>query len=236
MRIRILTIFVALLACVPAFADKVVLGKLGQALVKSAIYSRASVRSRIYYRVKPYEYLVLQSSKNDAYYRVLLQNGAYGYIPTDYVAKLPYDVTADQPSVPSFDRDGSALTSRSAGSRAQVAKWSLNFKGTPYKWGGNDPQKGIDCSGFVKFLYGQIGLQLPRTAAEQAYVGTPIRRLESLQPGDRLYFWSYKRNMIGHTGLYLGNGYFVHSSTNHHGVDTDYLTQKWLGILVAARR
>ena len=168
----------------------------------------------------------------------MLQTGAYGYIPANYVAKLPYDVTADQPRMPSYERDGLALSSRgnSGLTRADAAHWSLNFKGTPYKWGGNDPTRGIDCSAFVKFLYGQIGLQLPRTAAEQALVGAPIRRLENLQPGDRLYFWSYKRNMIGHTGLYLGNGYFVHSSTNHHGVDTDYLTQKWLGILVAARR
>jgi cell wall-associated NlpC family hydrolase len=232
MRLRVLAIFLIVSACLPAFAQKVVLGKLGQALAKSAIYSRPSGRAHVYYHVKPFEYLVLQPAKSATFYKVLLQNGSYGYIPMSQVAKLPYDVTADR-NAPS-SRDTSFLSSRSRGAMAQYA---MQFKGTPYVWGGNDPTRGIDCSGFVKFLYGKIGLQLPRTAAEQVNVGQRIARLEDLQPGDRLYFWSYKRNKIGHTGVYLGNGYFVHSSVNHNGVDTDYLgTKKWLAILVAARR
>lgn len=65
----------------------------------------------------------------------------------------------------------------------------------------------------------------------------PITKLEDLQKGDRLYFWSKSRNKIGHTGVYLGNGYFVHSSSGKGKVTTDYLaTPKWLNILVAARR
>jgi len=232
MRVRVLAIVFACLACLPAFGQKVVLGKLGQALSKGAIYSRPSTQARVYYHVKQYEYLVLQSSPNPDYYKVLLQNGNYGYVPSDQVARLPYDVTADK-SAPT-GRDVGSLSSRS---RMGLARYSLNFKGTPYVWGGNDPSKGIDCSGFVKFLYGQIGINLPRTAAQQVNVGTRISRLEDLKAGDRLYFWSYKRNMVGHTGMYIGNGYFVHSSSNHHGVDTDYLGQKkWLDLLVAARR
>ena len=231
MRLRFFALLIAVTACLSASAQKVVLGKLGQSLGKSAIYSRASTHSHVYYHVKPFEYLVLQTAKNPVYYRVLLQNGANGYVPTDQVAKLPYDVTADR-SAPTA-RDFGSMASRS---RAAAAQYSLAFKGTPYKWGGNDPKNGIDCSAFVKYLYGQIGLNLPRTAAQQVNVGKRISRLEELLPGDRLYFWSSKRSMIGHTGIYLGNGYFCHSSSNHHGVNTDYLTQKWLSILVAARR
>lgn len=232
MRLRGLAIWLLTLPCLSAHAEKVVLGKLGQALQESAIYSRPSTEARVYYHVKAYEYLVLQNAPSSSYYRVLLQNGSYGYVPAGQVAKLPYDVTADR-GEPTGTR-GAALSSRS---RAAVARYSLNFAGTPYKWGGNDPTHGIDCSGFVKFLYGQIGLNLPRTAAQQVNVGQRISRLEDLRSGDRLYFWSSKRNRVGHTGIYLGNGYFVHSSTNHHGVATDYLgTKKWLGMLVAARR
>src|SRR5947209_1850760 len=232
MRFRIITLLAFCALCLPSFAqNKVVLGKLGQALKKSAIYSRPSTQARVYYHVKQYEYLVLKTSPNENYYKVLLQTGNFGYIPSDQVARLPYDVTSDE-NAPS--RDVGTLTSRS---RASLANYSLEFKGTPYKWGGNDPSKGIDCSAFVKFLYGQIGVNLPRTAVEQVNVGKRITRLEDLQKGDRLYFWSYKRNKVGHTGMYIGNGYFVHSSSNHHGVDTDYLGQKkWLDLLVAARR
>jgi cell wall-associated NlpC family hydrolase len=217
--------------CLPAFAEKVILGKLGQALAQTPIFSRPTTRARVYYKVKPYEYLVLQSANNDKYFKVLLENGSYGYVSSEAVARLPYNVTADRNSPM---RDIGSVSSRS---RAALASYSLNYEGTPYVWGGNDPQRGIDCSGFVKYLYGKIGINLPRTAAQQVHVGQRITRLEDLKAGDRLYFWSSKRNMIGHTGMYLGNGYFVHSSTNHHGVATDYLaTPKWLNMLVAARR
>lgn len=237
MRLRLLAALIACLACLPAVADKVVLGKLGQALQSSAIYSRPSVRSHVYYRVKPYQYLVLRSARSNAYYKVLLQNGAFGYIPASYVATLPYSVTANRSETPALAYTPLSSRSDTADARMYAAEDSLRFKGVRYKWGGTNPASGIDCSAFVKLLYGEIGIQLPRTAAEQAMVGTPVRRLEDLQPGDRLYFWSFKRNMIGHTGIYLGNGFFEHSSSNHHGVATDYLgTKKWLSILVAARR
>jgi cell wall-associated NlpC family hydrolase len=213
-------------------APRIVLGKLGQTLKSTSIYATTSTRSRVYYKPKPYEYIVIRSTKSEAWYGVLLANGRIGYIRTEAVASLPYEVTADRPG---GSRPGTTqVASRSGNS---LASYSLNFVGTPYKWGGNDPWKGIDCSAFVKFLYGQVGVNLPRTAAEQALVGQPIRRLEELRQGDRLYFWDSKRGKIGHTGMYIGNGYFVHSSSGKGGVTTDYLgQQKWLKILIAARR
>lgn len=232
MRIRLFLILSGFVTFCFAHAEKVVLGKLGQTIAQATIYTRPSPKARAYCRVKPYEYLVLQEAPSKTYYKVLLSTGASGYVPTASVAKLPYNVTAEQN--PGYTRDTGLLTSRS---RAAVASYATKFEGTPYKWGGNDPLHGIDCSAFVKYLYGQIGVKLPRTAAQQVNVGRPIKRLEELQSGDRLYFWSSKRNMIGHTGIYLGNGYFVHSSSNHKGVATDYLgSKKWLSILVAARR
>ncbi|MEQ1932687.1 MAG: C40 family peptidase [Fimbriimonadaceae bacterium] len=213
--------------------DKVTVGKLGQTVKPVKITSKPG-GGRTYYACKPYEYLVLTAT-NDNYYRVLLQNGASGYVQTASVAALPYDVTRPKKTT---------LASRSASSyrlpttnRGAAATEGLKYPGTPYKWGGNDPNNGIDCSAFVKYLYGKIGLNLPRTAREQALVGKEISRLEDLQQGDRLYFWDSKRGRIGHTGLYLGNGYFVHSSSNNGGVSTDYLgSKKWLGMLVSARR
>ncbi len=228
MRLRLTLCLIALLFATSSFADKEVIGKLGQAVESAPIYASASTRARIYYHVQPYEYLVLQTTDNSHWLRVLMQNMMYGYIRTDAVAKLPYQVTADVQKA----RDA-GLGSRGA----MVARNSMNYVGTPYVWGGNDPSSGIDCSGFVKQMYGQIGMHLPRTAAEQVNVGTPITHLQDLQPGDRLYFWEAKRNKIGHTGIYLGKGYFVHSSSGRHGVATDYLGSKsWLKLLVAARR
>lgn len=200
-------------------AEGRLLGYLGQALENSKIYAAPNTKSKVYYTAKQYQYLIV-SKYSDNYLKVVMSNGVYGYTRTSKVVMLPQPV-----------RQNTSLSSR-----ASAAKRGLNYIGTPYVWGGNDINSGIDCSGFVKKLYGDIGINLPRTAAEQAKVGTPIKRLEDLKPGDRLYFWEKKRNTIGHTGLYLGNGYFVHSSRGHNGVNTDRLTERWLKILVAARR
>lgn len=220
----------------------IVLGKLGQAIKETTITAKPG--GKVYYRVKPYEYLVLRTSDRAGTYKVLLQNGRDGYVSANDVAKLPYDVTAPKPTATTTSRSSFSFASRSSGTsslpartRAGIAQYSLNFTGTPYVWGGNDPNNGIDCSGFVKYLYGQIGVSLPRTAREQVNYGVPVTRLEDLQPGDRLYFWSKSRNMIGHTGIYLGNGYFCHATSSKGQVTTDYLgTKKWLSQLVAARR
>ncbi len=220
-----------LLVCVFAvtWADGRVLGNLGQATGSVLIKSKASDRSATYYRVRPYEYLVVNSyDKAGVWFKVLMSDGRSGYVRSSAVAKLPYQVTSASES-PSYSNYG-------GGSGSAIANYSLKFIGTPYKWGGNDPNAGIDCSGFVKQMYGTIGVSLPRTAAEQALVGQPVTRLEQLVPGDRLYFWENKRQKIGHCGIYLGRGYFVHSSVGKKGVSTDYLTKKWLQILVAARR
>jgi cell wall-associated NlpC family hydrolase len=232
--LRALLAIAAILTSVTSFAEKKVLGKLGQATEKTPIYASMSKRSRVYYRVQQYEYLVISNSPQENWMRVLLRNGRYGYVWAETIAKLPYEVLAPDSASANV---GSTRDTGSSGSRGLAADKGLQYIGTPYVWGGNDLRGGIDCSGFVKKLYSSEGYNLPRTAAEQALVGKPITRLEELQKGDRLYFWENKRNKIGHTGIYLGNGYFVHSSRGHNGVATDYLGQpKWLKILVAARR
>jgi cell wall-associated NlpC family hydrolase len=186
----------------------------------------------VYYHARAYEYLVLRTAGNKSWYRVLLSNYAFGYVRADAVAVLPKDVIWHQHAAPRV----TSVTGRGLASRGEIARYAQNFLGTPYKWGGNDIVNGIDCSGFVKKLYGAIGVSLPRTAELQSRVGQPIYRLEDLLPGDRLYFWSYSRHKIGHTGIYIGGGYFTHASSGHHGVATDFLSAKWRKILVAARR
>lgn len=239
-KIMITTVLAAV--AVMASADsKVVLGKLGQVMETCKIYTRPSTSSAVYYKVKQYEYVVVKP-KNDNWMLVLLKNGKYGYAQADIIAKLPYEVTSPNQTSRSYSSGASrsfGTTSRTgnAAGNAGAAQYAMNFIGTPYVWGGTDVNRGVDCSAFVQKMFGTIGEKLPRTAAEQVNVGAPVTRLESLQKGDRLYFWDRKRGKVGHTGIYLGNGYFVHSSSNHKGVATDFLgTKYWLGMLVAARR
>jgi cell wall-associated NlpC family hydrolase len=217
----------------PSAEKRSVLGKLGRATKKTTIRYAPSSSARAYYTVSAKDYLVIRTAPQRGWYQVLLQNGKYGYASTAAIEQLPYEVT----SKPKTSRGQGYVASRGGDARSKMADYSLKFQGTPYVWGGNDELNGIDCSGFVKKMYGKIGLSLPRTAAEQALVGKPIYNLEDLQKGDRLYFWDKKRGKIGHTGIYLGDGNFVHSSSGRGGVATDYLgSDRWLKILVAARR
>jgi cell wall-associated NlpC family hydrolase len=225
--------------------EPVIVGWVGQVLKKASVYADAKLGSRVHFTVDPgpEAFLVVEPSAPEGWVKILLTNGSYGFMQSGAIELVQdtegrfQQVTA-QVTRPSQPRVATNTTgSRSGAARATAAELGTTFKGTPYKWGGNDINNGIDCSAFVQQLYGAIGLQLPRTAAQQALVGTPITRLEDLRKGDRLYFWENRRNTIGHTGLYLGDGTFVHSSSSRRGVAIDRLTDpKWKNILVAARR
>lgn len=243
------TFFLAGIGCLAAVAtaDKgasesgqILLGHVGHVVYATAIHSRPTGGSKILCRVAQDTPLVVKQTRSDYWTEVLLNTGTYGYLPTDAVLESKDEVTMKAP--PSRQARSAQLTSRggnisSRTGEAAVASYAQNFIGTPYKWGGNDVYKGIDCSGFVKKMYGAIGVPLPRTAAEQSMVGQPIYRLEDLQSGDRLYFCDHARTRVAHTGIYIGGGYFVHSSSSHHGVARDYLGKSnWIGSLVAARR
>ncbi len=241
----ILSICCAALALAPLYAmaekPRNVVGQTGKVLQASKVYTKASTRSRAYFKVDPNVALVVQPNAPKGWLKVFLNTGGYGYIQADKVALMDQQWTAEvqaatRRSTPISASRGAAPRG-TAEARAWAAEKGTEFAGTPYVWGGNDIQNGIDCSGFVQKLYGAIGENLPRTAAEQAMVGRPITRYEDLLKGDRLYFWDAKRGKIGHTGIYLGDWKFVHSSSGRKGVATDDIREKkWLNILMSARR
>ena len=88
--------------------------------------------------------------------------------------------------------------------RPRVVAIALSYLGTPYRWAGASPS-GFDCSGFVMYVYGRIGIGLPHNSALLWGVGRPVSRTE-LQPGDLVFF-----NGLSHAGIYIERGRFVHS-------------------------
>ena len=118
-----------------------------------------------------------------------------------------------------------------------VIAYSKTFQGTPYVFGGESPRDGgFDCSGFTKYVFAKYGYTLNRISADQASNGTYVSR-NNLQPGD-LIFYSFEGNgVIGHVGIYLGNGKMIHSPKTGDTVKiTDVSTSYWTSRYVTARR
>jgi len=95
-------------------------------------------------------------------------------------------------------------------SETAVVTEAQKYLGVPYLWGGTDPAKGLDCSGFVQLVYGNLGIDLPRVSSQQATSGTPVASLASARPGDLVFFDHDKsRPGIDHVGIYLGGGKMI---------------------------
>jgi len=117
----------------------------------------------------------------------------------------------------------------------EAVDFARQFIGTPYVFGGGDLQNGIDCSAFIQAAYRSVGVDLPRTAYEQSQVGYPVS-MESLKPGDLLFFKTSDRAPITHVGMYIGENRFIHSSSSGHGVGISELNDKWRRVLKDTRR
>ena len=96
------------------------------------------------------------------------------------------------------------------GTGAEVVGAATKYLGVPYQWGGTDPTSGLDCSGLTQRVYADLGIDLPRTAAQQATAGRPVASLAEAQPGDLVFFDnSSSRAGIDHVGIYVGGGKMI---------------------------
>lgn len=128
--------------------------------------------------------------------------------------------------IPEVSRGGSA-----AYAARRIIQSSMQYIGVPYYFGGTTPN-GFDCSGFVRYVFAESGIYLPRAADEQFSVGYSV---SNLQPGDLVFFSTYTAGP-SHSGIYLGNGQFI-SSTSSSGVRIDNLTSGyWGACYIGARR
>jgi cell wall-associated NlpC family hydrolase len=118
------------------------------------------------------------------------------------------------------------------GTRAsQVIAIAMQYLGVPYVWGGASPSTGFDCSGLTTFAFAQIGVSLPHHAASQYNYGTPVSR-EDLQPADLVFF-----NGLGHMGMYIGGGQFIHAPHSGDVVKISSIYDSWYAATwVGARR
>lgn len=145
-------------------------------------------------------------------------NGETGYVYAQYVKQGSYGSygnTGSSGNTGSGSSSGGS-TAVQQGTGRDVANYALQFVGYPYRWGGTSPETGFDCSGFVYYVYKQFGYTMNRVAQDQAANGVHVDP-SALQPGDVLCFYSGS-SYIGHSGIYIGDGKFVHASNSTTGV------------------
>ncbi len=119
---------------------------------------------------------------------------------------------------------------------ARVADTARSQVGVRYRYGGDTPGTGFDCSGLVQWAFAQNGLRVPRTVTDQSLFGRPVRSSELL-PGDLVFFnTSLKRREL-HVGIATSPGYFVHSPSSGGRVREARLSDPyWTSVYAKARR
>lgn len=113
---------------------------------------------------------------------------------------------------------------------------ALGMIGLRYRFGGNTPESGLDCSGFVRYVFNDtFGFLLPRRAVEMSRVGTSVDMAE-LRPGD-LVFFNTMRHTFSHVGIYIGDNKFVHAPSTGSKIRVDDMTASyWVSRYNGARR
>ncbi|MBP3864901.1 MAG: C40 family peptidase, partial [Pseudomonas sp.] len=121
---------------------------------------------------------------------------------------------------------------------ADVLFRALGLVGTPYRWGGNTPDSGFDCSGLIKYVYNDAaGISLPRTTREMIVMRAQSIGQDKLQTGDLLFFATNGGSQVSHAGIYVGEGRFVHAPATGGTVKLDSLNKAyWQRAYLNAKR
>ena len=158
------------------------------------------------------------------FYKIQYQD-ITGYIAKSLISDKPVEVT----SRGTIDRQGTenskqtneaTETSANATEGQKVVDFAKQYLGYSYVYGGTTPTGGFDCTGFTYYVYNACGHSLSRSCSVQSTTGTAVSK-ENLQAGDLLLFNNGSNGSIGHVGIYIGDGMFIHAVNARRGVDTD---------------
>ena len=131
-------------------------------------------------------------------------------------SRAPAPAPVVQPQITYSQPEGSPLAD-------DVLMRAIGLVGTPYRWGGNTPDSGFDCSGLIKYVYRDAaGISLPRSTREMIVMRAPTVDINSLQSGDLVFFATGGGSQVSHAGIYVGEGRFVHAPAR--AVRCDWIT------------
>ena len=168
---------------------------------------------------------------------------AFGLAPAAHAAPEGLDNDALERLIRErTEHDGHSNSSssgrRSSGSQDEAGDLIMNAMsliGLSYRFGGHSPTQGLDCSGFMQYIFKRsMGITLPRTSAEMATVGQQVDRA-NLKPGDMVFFGSGGR--VSHVGMYIGNDRFIHAPRTGRDIEiTSMNGSYWKSRYITARR
>lgn len=166
---------------------------------------------------------------DNGWYKIKTSSGATGYVSSEYM------VTCKDSSGSRGDGTTAVAVASNSSMGQQIVDYAKQFLGVPYVYGGNGPSS-FDCSGFTSYIYRHFGYTLNRTASTQLSNGVAVSKSE-LQPGDLVFFRYNTSYPASHVGIYIGNGQFIHASTNKYQVQIDQLlTGHYANVYIAGRR
>ena len=154
------------------------------------------------------------STKDKEWYQIKTSKGVTGYVKKEFLAYHSAAPVKASTNAPSTSRsDGSQPQSTASASKAdKIIATAKKYLGIRYRYGGASPS-GFDCSGFTSYVFKQHGISLNRTSSDQSKNGTAVDK-KNLKPGDLVLFSApSSKSRIGHVGIYIGNGNFIHSSS-----------------------
>jgi cell wall-associated NlpC family hydrolase len=151
------------------------------------------------------------------------------FVAGPVVAAVESTEAVESTDTDSADADTTEVVAAPPAQYGGVVGIAMRYLGTPYVYGGASPS-GFDCSGFVMYVYGQVGVSLPHNAAAQYGYGTPVSRSQ-LQPGDLVFF-----DGLGHNGIYTGGNSFIHSPHTGDVVKISSISGWYSERFVGARR
>ena len=192
----------------------------------------------------------------DGWYRIDY-NDQIGYVSQIYVSdtKLPettarggYDRTtafseentvANQEAVEENqveteeEQEEESTASATSSEGNDVVEFAKKYLGYKYVAGGSSPSTGFDCSGFTTYVFRNFGVSLNRSSKDQIKNGTAVSK-SNLQPGDIVIFKNQGKTAIGHVGIYIGSGNFIHAANKKEGVvitalSSSYYSQRYVG-------
>ncbi len=176
--------------------------------------------------------------ETDGWYKIKI-SGQIGYVASKYISSTKTtettsrgEISREEEKISTEEKkeESSTIANTTGTEVVNYAKQYLKYK---YVSGGETPDTGFDCSGFTKYVYKHFGITLSRSSSAQAQNGVAVEKSE-LQAGDLLIFNGDSNTSVGHVGIYMGDGNFIHASNPKDGVkitglSTSYYKTRYVG-------